>query len=87
MCDIIIHGWYVWNLYVFFIQRKEELADKKRLAQQKKMKQATEEAKLFEQAKRNAARHRQECAELAAYERQYGKVRHIYMYMQCIYNW
>ncbi len=38
------------------------------------MKQATEEAKLFEQAKRNAARHRQECAELAAYERQYGKV-------------
>lgn len=38
------------------------------------MKQAIEEARLYEQAKRNAARYRQECAEVAAYEKQYGKV-------------
>lgn len=34
-----------------------------------------EEARLYEQAKRNAARYQQECAELAAYEKHYGKVR------------
>ena len=57
------------------LQKMKSLAEKKRLLEKKKMQQAIEEARLFEQAKRNAARYRQETAELAAYERQYGKVK------------
>ncbi len=50
------------------------MAENNKLVQQRKMKQAVEKARLYEQAKRNAARYRQECTELAAYEKQYGKV-------------
>ena len=68
----------------------KSVAEKKRLLEKKKMQQAIEEAKLFEQAKRNAARYRQETAELAAYERQYGKVTMLMIpacrHIECIHH-
>ena len=47
-------------------QRKEE--------ERRKLQQTMEDAKLNEQAKRNAFRAQQEVSEMMAYERQYGKV-------------
>lgn len=61
------------NLFCGYQQKKKK-NEAKRKQEKKKLQQAIEEARLYEQAKRNAARYQQECAELAAYEKHYGKV-------------
>ena len=50
------------------IQSKEE--------RRRKLKEAVEAARLREQARRNSARAQQELAEMMAYEKHYGRVRH-----------
>lgn len=60
-------------LWCAFQERKKE--ERKKLNEEKKkLKAVVEEFQLAEQAKRNAAVAEQEMAELAAYEKQYGKV-------------
>lgn len=55
-------------------QEKRAMVQQKREEERRKVKQAIEDAKLKEQARRNAFRAQQEVSELMAYERQYGKV-------------
>ena len=55
-------------------QEQQAQAQRQREERRRKLQKAQEEAELLEQARRNAARAQQELTEMAAYERQYGKV-------------
>ncbi len=55
-------------------QMQQALEQRKRDEKKAKLRKEIEEAKLLEQAKRNAARAQQELTEMVAYEKQYGKV-------------
>ena len=51
--------------------------EKRCCEEREKLRRMMEEARLSEQVRRNAARAKQELAEVAAYERHYGKVSHM----------
>ena len=59
----------------FLFQKKKNLEERNREAKRSKLKQVMENARLSEQAQRNAERDQQEFIEVAAYERMYSKVR------------
>ena len=50
--------------------------ERRRCEEREKLKRMQEEARLSEQVRRNAARAKQELAEVTAYERHYGEVSH-----------